>query len=421
LEDSQGKLIAKAKKGDKDAFEKLYSDNLKWIVYQVSNQLYDQTMIEDATQDVAVKMWNSLKGLKSDEAFKVWLYRIIQNLCKTQNLKYQRVRYDSDLDTQENILKEGDTSSVPENAMASKNDNEMLVALMQELSDLQRQTLLLFYYDGMKYREIADALGVSTSTVSTNIIVAKRNLKKMFEQNGITSIYIDDEPGEAEKPTEKPINLGAAIAMTSAASAESVFASVNVPGILTGVHAKLATVGTISKAGFLAKASMSKVGQAATLKVAAIVVSASLVTVGGVGGYVIANDGVLFGSKEAVVAAVDHEFDISIVFVQGVGPASSAGTGEDGDADVLGEDDVDVVLAEHVNPVGADLIIGDERDLPGAWQIDTVDGTTISKGNGSHIDASVFATLTVGDYVLTWHVSGFDGSSAKAEREFEIR
>lgn len=397
MEDIQRKLIAKAKKGDKDAFEKLYNENLKWIVYQVSNQLYDRTMIEDAAQDVAIKMWENLKGLRSNEAFKVWLYRIIQNLCRSENLKYRQVRYDSDIESHENILKEDDAVSIPEDATVAKDDNAMLLACMRKLSELQRQTLLLYYYDGLKYREIAAALGVSTSTVSTNIIAAKSRLKKMFEENGITSIYVDGEPGAADK--RKPVSLGAAIAMTSAMEADHVFAGVNVPGIVSGVHTKLATVGTVSKASI---AGTSKVAHVATLKIVAIVIGVSIVIAGGVGGYALTHDGFLWGSQPAVSVAADHEFDISITFEQ------------DGNVGSVG-------VASHVNPVGADIAIGGEGDVAETWQIERLDGSIVSDGSGARVDAAVFAGIPVGKYVLVWRVSGSDGSSAKAEREFEIR
>ncbi|MDR0854196.1 MAG: sigma-70 family RNA polymerase sigma factor [Clostridiales Family XIII bacterium] len=412
----KNRLIARAKKGDKVAFEELYKENLKWIVYQVSNQLYDQTMIEDVAQDVAMKMWDNLKKLKSDDAFKVWLYRIIQNQCRTQNEMYKRVRYDADIETQENVIADDDVAALPEEAMVVGTDAEMLMELMQKLSELQRQTLLLYYYDGMKYKEIAEALGVSSSTVSTNIIAAKRNLKKMFEKNGITSIYIDDE---ADKKQET-ISLGAAIAMSSAAKAESVFAGVNVPAIVGGVHVKLGVVGAASKLGLSAKIGATKIAQAATIKVAAIVVGASLVTTGGVGAYVVTHDDVGTEPTVAAAAAVS-ETNIEILFTQAQDQA------QDQDQDSAQADDADEeavpseVLAEHVNPTGADIVItGENASTAGAWEIKQESGAVLSSGSGSHIDGDVFSVLPAGKYILDWNVADADGSNAQAEREFEI-
>ena len=55
----------------------------------------------------------------------------------------------------------------------------LMRAIRHELTDRQRDCILLFYIDGMKMRDIASRLGLSASTVSRHISAATRKLRKV--------------------------------------------------------------------------------------------------------------------------------------------------------------------------------------------------------------------------------------------------
>ena len=59
----------------------------------------------------------------------------------------------------------------------SRLKRNLIRALQEDVTPRQRQTLLLYYSDGLNMREIGEKLGVDKSTVSRTIKRARRNLR----------------------------------------------------------------------------------------------------------------------------------------------------------------------------------------------------------------------------------------------------
>ena len=76
---TDGELIAKAIRGREDGFEELvrrYQRPITGYVYRMLNN-YDASL--DVTQEVFIKVYNSLEKYSSDYKFSTWLYRIAHN------------------------------------------------------------------------------------------------------------------------------------------------------------------------------------------------------------------------------------------------------------------------------------------------------------------------------------------------------
>ena len=74
-------LIEKSKKGDNKAFAKLFGLWFKRIYNFSLKYFNDHDQAMEATQKTFISVYKSIKGLKDNDSFKGWLYRIALNQC----------------------------------------------------------------------------------------------------------------------------------------------------------------------------------------------------------------------------------------------------------------------------------------------------------------------------------------------------
>lgn len=127
--------------------------------------LRDPGLAEDAAQEGCAAIARSLSQLKDAGAFSAWSYKIIVN----QALSALRRRPSMlPLDVQ---IANRAIDFEPAEALD-------LYRALATLSPVQRATVLLHYYAGLRSREIASAIGVPASTVRFHLMLARRRLRE---------------------------------------------------------------------------------------------------------------------------------------------------------------------------------------------------------------------------------------------------
>ena len=102
------------------------------------------------------------------------MYSIAHNVFIDHIRKQKRIEYSEDLtkwDAQED-------ENVDDNILLNEK-KQMLENAIKQLSQEQREALVLSRYQELKYREIADILNVSEGTIKVRIFRAINNLKKI--------------------------------------------------------------------------------------------------------------------------------------------------------------------------------------------------------------------------------------------------
>jgi RNA polymerase sigma-70 factor (ECF subfamily) len=176
-------LAAKAACGDVHAFEDLYSANAQTILFHCRNLIVDKNQYEDVAQEVAIALFRNIETLKEPKAFYGWLHRIIRNTCINHNRKFMSEAESKSIDGSEETLAVLYAERTEENPEQYVTDNDVFFAMLKDLPPAQRETLILRYYDGLSYKEIAAAFGSTVSTVSTNLIKAKRALGRLIRMD----------------------------------------------------------------------------------------------------------------------------------------------------------------------------------------------------------------------------------------------
>lgn len=134
-------------------------------------QLQDQALAEDAVQETFLKAYRSLDSFRGACSEKTWLTRIAINTCRDMRRSGWFRRVDRHI-TPEDLPETGDSFQ--------EADEEITLALMN-LSRRCREIVLLRYYQQMSIEEVAETLGVSASTVSTQLNRARKKLRVLLE------------------------------------------------------------------------------------------------------------------------------------------------------------------------------------------------------------------------------------------------
>jgi RNA polymerase sigma-70 factor, ECF subfamily len=72
-------IVQKAKLGNKDALEKLYTENFKGLYVYVRHRISNDYTAEDIVSESFVKAFESIKSFKGESSFKTWVYTIARN------------------------------------------------------------------------------------------------------------------------------------------------------------------------------------------------------------------------------------------------------------------------------------------------------------------------------------------------------
>jgi RNA polymerase sigma-70 factor (ECF subfamily) len=171
---SDKELVEKVQSGDILAFEKLLFRYEKQIFFYILKFINQKENAQDITQETFIKVYRSLKTFDPEYKFKTWLYTIATNTAYDWLRKAKNNQEIFIIDDPDNNFETIDDRSSYKEIEAK----ELLEKPMQNLKPAYKSALLLYYYDGMKYEEIAQILGVPLNTVKTYLLRAKAQLKK---------------------------------------------------------------------------------------------------------------------------------------------------------------------------------------------------------------------------------------------------
>ena len=179
------RLIDECLAGRAESFGPLvlrYQDRLFNTVLRVLNSHEDAA---DAVQDAFINAYQNLGSFKGDAEFYTWLYRIAFNSAVT--LRRKR-KVTVSLDQVAGAERDGSGYDPPDPrgevgpgvALERSEEDRLLLAALARLSVEHRAVLVLKDIDGLKYEEIAEAIGVPIGTVRSRIHRARSELKELL-------------------------------------------------------------------------------------------------------------------------------------------------------------------------------------------------------------------------------------------------
>ncbi len=139
--------------------------------------------IEDLVQDVFIKVYKNIKGFDATQKFSPWIYRIAHNTFVNglkKSLKDSLHFFDLDTLVSHPIYED------PSNAEREQKQMKIMIEKgLDQVSPQYREIMILYYIEGLGYKEISDVLRIPTGTVGIRLKRGKEALKKVYEKLGL--------------------------------------------------------------------------------------------------------------------------------------------------------------------------------------------------------------------------------------------
>lgn len=159
-------------------------------VYNLAcRMLVDADSAADATQNAFIQVCRDHAQFDVTRPEKPWVFRIAVHAILNQARSDAR-RRSREREAASERRKFAAAPATPESEMAAKESIAMLESCLQDLPDEERLPLLLHYYHGESFSEIADCLEVPKSTVQTRVERALANMRGKLEKAGYAALVL---------------------------------------------------------------------------------------------------------------------------------------------------------------------------------------------------------------------------------------
>jgi RNA polymerase sigma-70 factor (ECF subfamily) len=173
-ETSEHQLVARCREGDEQAFRELV-DRYKGLVYAlVARSLPDAGRAEEVAQDVFVRVYRGLPSFRGDSRLSTWIYRITANLLAAE----RRPIATEPLEGRGEVPREFGAVDRSFDELTLRDRMEKAI---QRLPVRYQVLVNGHYLKGMRYEDLAEALGLPVGTVKTHLHRAKRQLRHLLE------------------------------------------------------------------------------------------------------------------------------------------------------------------------------------------------------------------------------------------------
>jgi RNA polymerase sigma-70 factor (ECF subfamily) len=182
---SDEELLDEFAAGDRQALEHLFARH-RQPAYRVAHRLLgNEADALDAVQEGFVKALTHLDGFQGRSSFKTWLLRVVSNAALDlgrQRGRRELVSLDAVRHTGEALL--SSLLSADESARGlEREDLRFLIdQALATLSEVQRQTFVLYADAGLSYREVAEVTNTSVGTVMSRLFYARQKLRAYLTQ-----------------------------------------------------------------------------------------------------------------------------------------------------------------------------------------------------------------------------------------------
>jgi RNA polymerase sigma-70 factor, ECF subfamily len=158
-----GLLVARASRGDVDAFSKLVRAHSA-VVRGIAIRMLGSQEAQDASQEVWVRVWANVKSFRGESAFSTWLHRIAINTCLTFRRKESRRRA-REVEEGTTYLFEPSGDADPEEAALDAERRGEIQAALGNVRAEHRAAMVMRHMEGLSCAEISEVLGVPDGTV----------------------------------------------------------------------------------------------------------------------------------------------------------------------------------------------------------------------------------------------------------------
>ena len=154
-------LVARARRGDHDAFAALAAAKIGRLDAAARLILRDPDKAKDAVQETLVRAWRDLPTLRSNDRFDAWLHRLLVRSCIDEARRLRRHRFDVELTSID--------VAAADDSMSSMADRDQLDRGFDRLEPEARALIVLHHYLDLPMSDVAHALGIPLGTAKSRL------------------------------------------------------------------------------------------------------------------------------------------------------------------------------------------------------------------------------------------------------------
>jgi len=178
---TEAELITSACAGNQDAFAGIVGAHQVAVYNLCYRMLHNATEAEDAAQEAFLRAFSQLHRYDPSRPFRTWLLSIASHHC-IDLLRRRHVQYlsiDDELLLIHPALREKRIG--PEEAALRGEEHRRIQALLDGLAPANRNAVLMHYWYGLSYEEIAATTGTTVSAVKSRLHRARLALGQMMD------------------------------------------------------------------------------------------------------------------------------------------------------------------------------------------------------------------------------------------------
>jgi RNA polymerase sigma-70 factor (ECF subfamily) len=149
---------------DSGLYKKIYNENYKYV-RNILRKSINNNDLEDATQEVFLRIFKGLDNFKGNSKIQTWIYKITENVA---------------IDFKKKYVKENKQNK---KHIFDKMNYDQLLKYIDKLSPNDRIILKLREINNYDYKKISKLLNIPIGTVKSRIFYSRKKIKKMIESD----------------------------------------------------------------------------------------------------------------------------------------------------------------------------------------------------------------------------------------------
>jgi RNA polymerase sigma-70 factor (ECF subfamily) len=187
LAEPSSELISQAQAGDPNALTQLVIGQQHYVYSIAMSVLKDPEDAADLTQEAFIRLFRALPQYNGESRFTTWLYRLVVNLGRDELRRRGRQvpiappAVDEEQHDQLASVADDDRWSDPESVLDTQEMRSQVRQALDQLEEHYRLVLTLYYFEDLKYNDIAEIMDIPLNTVKSHIRRGKERLAAILE------------------------------------------------------------------------------------------------------------------------------------------------------------------------------------------------------------------------------------------------
>ena len=177
-------LILRAQAGESAAFGELVQRYMRRAYYAALGLVGSHEDAMDLSQEAFARAYRARHRIDPDLPFYTWLYQILRRLCfnftRDRASRRRKLREETTWIVDDASFRARERN--PQRAVERSEMRKRVREAIETLPEREREVLVLKEFEGLKYREIAEVVGIPIGTVMSRLYSARRHLATAIEE-----------------------------------------------------------------------------------------------------------------------------------------------------------------------------------------------------------------------------------------------